>query len=181
MKPREESNPISLDYLGLDNCKNDAERAAILWSDIMRRNSELKQVRKAYQKVYHSILGQWKDELSTRFQNLSWVSHAPSADLAVEFTVGNIYYKVGIGKDQHNLICIVLLDLQDIHKGIFMSDEFVSNINSILSQKRGCPDIYCLYDTFDINDYEKAFKCFTALIEKSVDLARSDLNPTRYD
>ena len=168
MKTREENNPITLDYLGLDKCKNNAEQAAILWAEIVRRNSELKQVKKAYQNVYNNIVRQWKDEITDRFPGLKMILAPSCGDIVVEFSKDSCHYEVGIGKARRKLLCIVRLKLDDIHNGAVMSDEFVLKFNGLLSKKT-C-DNCCMFSEFDMNDYEMAFSCFVNIIERFVNL-----------
>ena len=168
MKATKGNNPITLDYLGLDKCKNNAEQAAILWAEIVRRNSELKQVKKAYQNVYNNIVRQWKDEITDRFPGLKMILAPSCGDIVVEFSKDSCHYEVGIGKARRKLLCIVRLKLDDIHNGAVMSDEFVLKFNGLLSKKT-C-DNCCMFSEFDMNDYEMAFSCFVNIIERFVNL-----------
>jgi hypothetical protein len=103
MKATKGNSPFNLDYLGLDKCKNDAEQAAILWAAILRRNSELKQLRKAYQNVYTNIVCRWKEEITGRFPELKMILDPDCGGIVVKFTKDSYHYEVGIGKARHVL------------------------------------------------------------------------------
>ena len=170
MKTTKGNNPITLDYLGLDKCKNNAEQAAILWAEIVRRNSELKQVKKAYQNVYNNIVRQWKDEITDRFPGLKMILAPSCGDIVVEFSKDSCHYEVGIGKARQNLLCLVRLRLDDIHNGAVMTDEFVLKFNGLLSKKT-C-DNYCMFSEFNMNDLETAISCYIQVVERFVELTQ---------
>lgn len=168
MKATKENKPISLDYLGLDKCSNEMERASLLWMDIVRRKDELTQVKTAYQNAYKSIIAQWKDEINDRFHDIQ-VTKSSYGEIGVDFVKGSLHYEVCIGKDQKNLFCLVLLDSENVKKNSVIPEEIVSKLKDLLSWKKSG---YCLFEEFNINDFEKAFSCYIKVIDRFVDLTK---------
>ena len=170
MKATKGNSPFNLDYLGLDKCKNDAEQAAILWAAILRRNSELKQLRKAYQNVYTNIVCRWKEEITGRFPELKMILEPDCGDIVVEFSKNSYHYEVSIGKARQKLLCLVRLRLDDIHNGGVMSDEFIFSFKDLLSKKT-C-DNYCMFSEFNMNELETAISCYIQVVERFLELAK---------
>ena len=150
-----------------NNLTRNIEIAKMLEADLVRKEAEIKQVKKEYLKVYNGIVAHWKDDITSRFPNVEIIRSKYDGDLVAEFSLNDIHYIIGIGKGRQKLLCIVRLKLEDIHNGAAMSDSFVNNFKGILSYKKGD---YAMFSEFDLNDYETAFSCFVNVIEKFKEL-----------
>lgn len=157
--------PISLDYLALDSCKDDKERAARLLEDIDRRKAELKQIKAKYKEVVGKIFAEWKVEVERRFPSLRFQLSSEDGIKTDFFTQKN-HYEVVFGKEAGKPKNICMVRVSDPKTSL--EDVVVAKFNHILPWMYGN---YCLCQEFDESDFDEyVFACFTEVLEKTEEL-----------
>lgn len=162
--------PIALDYLALDSCKDDKERAARLLEDIDRRKAELKQIKAKYKEVVGKIFADWKDEAERRFPSLRF-QLLPENEIKTDFFTHKNHYEVVFGKEtgKPKNICIVRV----FDPKTSLEDVVVAKFNHVLPWMYGN---YCLCQEFDESDFDDSvFACFTEVLEKIEELKKENV------
>ena len=154
---------IQLDYLKLDKCKDDKERAAKLLSDIDRRKDELAQVKKQYENVRTKIIDDLKESIVNKYPNMDFSAHYPGEYLCTKIMVGELQYHLAISGSAKKLECVLYLDIENCRKGAKMSKAFISDFKDLFAYYT---PMYKMSQDFDINDFDGAFECFEKALEK---------------
>lgn len=154
---------IQLDYLELDKCKDDKERAAKLLSDIDRRKDELAKVKKLYEDVRTKIVDDLKKNLVNKYPNMDFSAHYSGEYLCAKVMVGKLQYYLAISGSAKKLECNLYLDIEDCRKGARMSEAFISDFKDLFAN---FTPMYKMSQDFDINDFDGAFDCFEMVLEK---------------
>jgi len=166
MKKQKETIDMSFDYLGLDKCKNDEERATKILDDLEKRKVELKQVRKKYYEVLNCVLDNWKKEVKQRFPKLQFKTESPKGgDIIALFIVKGIHYEACIGRitGSTELLCMVRVELDDFCDDKRLEDVVILAFNDVLPNlKPG----YSLYKKFGNTDFDNAISCYINIIER---------------
>ena len=166
MNNKKENSTMSFEYLSLDKCKDDKERAAKLQGDIEKRKVELKQVKKEYDKVISNILDGWRIEVETRFPSLQIQTHSPKGgDLIETFVFNGVHYEAVLGRliGKYKFICMIRVELEDFREDKYIDDAVVTRFNDILPWMKGN---YCLFKEFDCADFDNVFACYIELITR---------------
>ena len=153
---------IQLDYLELDKCKDDKERAAKLLSDIDRRKDELAQVKKLYEDVRTKIIDDLKESIVNKYPNMDFSAHYPGEYLCTKVMVEKLQYYLAISGSSKKLECDIYLDIEDCRKGAKMSKAFISEFKDMFAYYT---PIYKMSQDFDRNDFDGAFACFEKALE----------------
>ena len=165
MEKTKKQTPISLDYLGLDSCKDDKERAARLLEDINRRKAELKQIKTKYKEVVGKIFADWKDKVERRFPSLRF-QLSPENEIKTDFYTLKNHYEVIFGKEAGKPKNICIVRVSDPKTSL--EDVVVAKFNHILPWMYGN---YCLCQEFDESDFDEyVFACFTGVLDKIEEL-----------
>ena len=153
---------IELDYLELDKCKDDKERAAKLLSDIDRRKDELAQVKKLYEDVRTKIVDDLKESIFNKYPNMDFSAHYSGEYLCAKVMVGKLQYYLAISGSSKKLECDIYLDIEDCRKGAKMSKTFISDFKDLFAYYT---PMYKMFQDFDINDFDGVFACFEKALE----------------
>ncbi len=171
MGKTKKQTPISLDYLGLDSCKDDKERAARLLEDINRRKVELKQIKAKYKGVVGKVFADWKDEVERRFPSLRFQLFSSEDGIKTDFFTQKNHYDVFFCKWSGKPKNICMVRVSDPHTSI--EDAVVSKLNHTLPWMYGN---YCLCQEFDECDFgEYVFACFTEVLEIIEELKKENV------
>ena len=172
MKNKKEKNALSFDYLGLDMCKNDKEKAVKLISDIEKRKTELKQVKKKYKEVLENILDSWKKEVETEFPSLPIQTHSSKGgDFITMFVYNGVHYEIVLGHivGKYKFICMIRVELEDFRNDKRLDDVIVSKFKEVLPIKY---TNYGLYKEFDITELDDTISCYIELINRFKELSK---------
>ena len=153
---------IQLDYLELDKCKDDKERAAKLLSDIDRRKDELAQVKKLYEDVRTKFIDDLKESIVKKYPNMDFSAHYPGEYLCAKVKIGKLQHYLAISGSAKKLECVLYLDIEDCRKGARMSKAFISDFKDLFANYT---PMYKMFQDFDINDFDGAFACFEKALE----------------
>ena len=153
---------IQLDYLELDKCKDDKERAAKLLYDIDRRKDELAQVKKLYEDVRTKIIDELKERIVKKYPNMDFSAHYSGEYLCAKVMLGKLQYYLAISGSSKKLECDIYLDIEDCRKGAKMSKAFISEFKDMFAYYT---PMYKMSQDFDRNDFDGAFVCFEKALE----------------
>ena len=154
---------IKFDYLELDKCKDDKERAAKLLSDIDRRKDELTQIKKLYEDVRTKIIDDLKESIVNKYPNMDFSAHYSGEYLCAKVMVGKLQYYLAISGSSKKLECDIYLDIEDCRKGKKISKAFISDFKDLFAYYT---PMYKMSQDFDINDFDGVFACFGKALEK---------------
>lgn len=154
---------IQLDYLELDKCKDDKERAVKLFEDINRRNDELSYVKRQYKAIRAKIISDFKDSLAQKYPGMDFSIQDSGELLRTEVMVEKLHGYLSIFESAKKLSCIIYLDIEESRKGKKMSKAFISKFKDLFEYYT---PMYKMYQDFDTNDFEGAFDCFCKVLER---------------
>ena len=154
---------IQLDYLELDKCKDDKERAAKLLSDIDRRKDELTQIKKLYEDVQNKIIDNLKECIVNKYPNMDFSAHYPGEYLCARVKIRKLQYYLAISGSAKKLECYIYLDIEDCRNGAKMSKAFISELKDMFAYYT---PMYKMSQDFDRNDFDGAFACFEKALDK---------------
>lgn len=154
---------IQLDYLELDKCKGDQERAVRLLADIDRRSGELSYIKKQYKAIRAKIIGDFKDSLAQKYPTMGFSVQDSGELLRTDVTMEKLHGYLSIYESAKKLSCIIYLDAEESRKGKKISKSFISEFKDLFEYYT---PMYKMYQDFDANDFEGAYKCFCTALTK---------------
>ncbi len=154
---------IMLDYLDLDKCKDDKERAVKLFEDINRRNEELKQVKERYKTIRAQIIGDYKERLVKKYPTMDFSAQNSGELLCTKVMVEKLHGYLSICESAKKLSCIIHLDIEESRKGKKLSMSFISGFKDLFEYYT---PMYKMYQDFDTNDFEGVIDCFCKALER---------------
>lgn len=102
------------------------EKQAIeLWSKIIQKKKELKQLKKRYNDVFYAIVGSWKEDVKNKFPQLEPCDIGEY--VGVNVTLKGIVYNIFISEDRQKMYCMFCLDRKN-------KDRREQNIKEIMDQ-----------------------------------------------
>ncbi len=150
-------------YLNLDKCKDDKERAVLIATEIEKKQAELKQLQKLYGQLIMSFLVEFKQKIENQFPNLNF-EFTKFGDIQAKFVFNDIHYEVNIfkGKVASKLECGVRVGISDVKRKKQMEKAVMVKFKDVLEYTDGR---YTMYKTFSTKDFDSALSCYRALIE----------------
>ncbi len=158
-------------YLNLDKCKDDKERAVLIATEIEKKQAELKQLQKQYGELIMSFLVELKQKIESKFPNLNFEFKEIGAIMAI-FVLNNIHYDVIIFKSKvaSKLNCVVRVAIDDINKKKRMGKHVLSKFKDVMEYT---DDISIMSKGFGVKDFDNALSCYCTLIEEFEELTNS--------
>lgn len=158
-------------YLNLDKCKDDKERAVLIATEIEKKQAELKQLQKLYGELIMSFLVELKQKIESQFPNLNF-EFTKFGDIQAIFVLNNIHYEVNIfkGKVASKLECSVRVGISDVKRKKPMEKVVMVKFKNVLEYTDGR---YTMYKSFSTKDFGSALSCYCNLIEGFEELTNS--------
>lgn len=152
---------VSLDYLALEKCKDDKERAIKLSEDLERRKAEITQIKKVLEKTRQSVFEGMKDNIKKEIPDLVFAEKdLRSSPICAKFKTDSYSFYVSITKD---LGCVLYLDSENLRKGAKLSKNIIKQFKDILSWYT---PMYKMFQKFGSNDFNQAYTCYVNVIKK---------------
>lgn len=160
-----------LNYLELNKCETEKERAATLQKEIVQREDELKSIRKMYRVVFERVVGEWHSEFTARFPELAQQSFKDKDGMWVEVAVNGTHYNISIGKDKRKLFCLARITTKDYVDGRRITDDMARKLSDLLSWKGGGE---LMLEWFDANDFDAVFSYFCKIVGRFLELQKAE-------
>lgn len=158
--------------LGLDKCKTDKERAAILQEEIARREAELNPIKETYRTVFKRIVDEWYNEFSTKFPDMVPESLKLDDYIQVIVDFDSAHCAIIISKDEYRneLYCMTMIKLKDPKKDRHIIEELAIEYPQNYRWKRE----NIISKGFGINDFDTAFSYFCKIVGRFWELQKAE-------
>ena len=158
---------VSLDYLALEKCKDDKERAIKLSEDLERRKAEITQVKKILEKTRQVVFEGMKENMRKEIPDLVFAEkNLISSPICAKFKTDSYGFYVIITK---NLECVLYLDSESSRRGAKLSENIIKQFKDILSWYA---PMYKMFQKFGSNDFDQAYTCYVNVKKSQRSLAQ---------
>ena len=156
--------------LGLDKCKTDKERAAILQEEIARREADLEPIKEMYQTVFERIVSEWYNEFTVKYPELESQTSNLDDRIQTAVEVDGVHYYTCIDNFRNELCCYTIVLEKEKKRSKRIIDKKVLESRNFKSRS---VDEEIIFEEFAANDFDGAFSCFCKIVEMLLELTNT--------
>lgn len=158
-------NKMISDHFELEKCKNDQERFNSISDIINDMNNLIKQMELMKNSYRKNIYEFWRQDIKNRYPNLK--PYTDSIIVGISFIIGNKETWIYINNDTQ-LYCEIQFNDSLPNNERFIEKSSIMSLKDILTKKND----FCIWEYFDINDFDGAYNCFLEVINRCLSLIK---------
>lgn len=158
-------NKMISDHFELEKCKNDQERFNSISDIINDMNNLIKQMELMKNSYRKNIYEFWRQDIKNRYPNLK--PYTDSIIVGISFIIENKETWIYINNDTQLYCEIQFNDSLPNNKRLIEKSSIMS-LKDILTKKND----FCIWEYFDINDFDGAYNCFLEVINRCLSLIK---------
>ena len=158
-------NKMISDHFELEKCKNDQERFNSISDIINDMNNLIKQMELMKNSYRKNIYEFWRQDIKNRYPNLK--PYTDSIIVGISFIIENKETWIYINNDTQ-LYCEIQFNNSLPNNERFIEKSSIMSLKDILTKKND----FCIWEYFDINDFDGAYNCFLEVINRCLSLIK---------
>ena len=158
-------NKMISDHFELEKCKNDQERFNSISDIINDKNNLIKQMELMKNSYRKNIYEFWRQDIKNRYPNLK--PYTDSIIVGISFIIENKETWIYINNDTQ-LYCEIQFNDSLPNNERFIEKSSIMSLKDILTKKND----FCIWEYFDINDFDGAYNCFLEVINRCLSLIK---------
>lgn len=158
-------NKMISDHFELEKCKNDQERFNSISDIINDMNNLIKQMELMKNSYRKNIYEFWRQDIKNRYPNLK--PYTDSIIVGISFIIENKETWIYINNDTQ-LYCEIQFNDSLPNNERFIEKSSIMSLKDILTKKND----FCIWEYFDINDFDGAYNCFLEVINRCLSLIK---------
>ena len=158
-------NKMISDHFELEKCKNDQERFNSISDIINDMNNLIKQMELMKNSYRKNIYEFWRQDIKNRYPNLK--PYTDSIIVGISFIIENKETWIYINNDTQ-LYCEIQFNDSLPNNERFIEKSSIMSLKDILTKKNDL----CIWEYFDINDFDGAYNCFLEVINRCLSLIK---------
>ena len=158
-------NKMISDHFELEKCKNDQERFNSISDIINDMNNLIKQMELMKNSYRKNIYEFWRQDIKNRYPNLK--PYTDSIIVGISFIIENKETWIYINNDTQ-LYCEIQFNDSLPNNERLIEKSSIMSLKDILTKKND----FCIWEYFDINDFDGAYNCFLEVINRCLSLIK---------
>lgn len=158
-------NKMISEHFELEKCKNDQERFNSISDIINDMNNLIKQMELMKNSYRKNIYEFWRQDIKNRYPNLK--PYTDSIIVGISFIIENKETWIYINNDTQ-LYCEIQFNDSLPNNERFIEKSSIMSLKDILTKKND----FCIWEYFDINDFDGAYNCFLEVINRCLSLIK---------